>query len=197
MKKYLLLSLLVLLLQNAFAQDVIIKLTGEELVARVKEITLQDIVFQHPDSAQGIMHRIAKADVFMVRFANGTKEVFTQNLPENQLTSAEATNTADMYLLGREDAIRYYKGNGAMWGSAACALVFPYGLAGSAIIGFTRPKAHNHMVSDVRYLSDPHYIKGYEEQARRKKIGKAAAGAGIGTATIFVAAFAIVLGTWQ
>lgn len=200
MKRNIIFALLLLLLQHAFAQDVIVKVNGEEMAARVAEITLHDIIYQHPDSAQGMLHHIAKADVFMVKFANGTKEVFAQNLPETDSTVVPESSPEQMYELGRKDAELLYKGKGAMWGSAASSFIFPYGLAGSVAIGLVRPKAANNPVSNLNYLSDPNYVRGYEDRAKKRKLGKAAAGAGIGVgAFTVVAAVATVmlLNSWQ
>ncbi|WP_299818339.1 hypothetical protein [uncultured Pontibacter sp.] len=198
MKKCILLLLLLLAaLQTTFAQDRIVKLNGDELMARVLEIKLQEIVYQHPDSLHGALHTLPKADVFMIHFANGTKEVFTQNLPESQTSSSNYLNPDQMYQLGSDDARRLYKGTGAMWGSAGCALFFPYGLAGSAAIGLTKPKAYRNPVSNINYLTDPHYVKGYEQQAHRKKAGKVAAGAGIGLAAITAVVVVVLASVYQ
>jgi hypothetical protein len=196
MKRILSILFMILLHQHVYAQDKIVKVSGEEIPARVLEITLHEILFQHPDSLQGITQRLAKSDVFMVRFENGTKEVFAQNLPGS--TAAEALRTPDeMYNLGRQDALKYYKGNGAMWGSAASSLVmFPIGLAGSLAIGATPPKVEKQPVSDVQLLMDPAYVKGYKEQAHRKKKGKALAGVGIG-AGIQLAMVMFILAAWK
>lgn len=84
-----------------------------------------------------------------------------------------------------------------MWGSAATsALLFPYGYAGSAIIGLTHPRAHRNQVSDMALLSYPEYVRGYEEQAKRKKGTKALAGAGIGTGVV-LGAVILILSTWH
>ena len=184
MKQSILLVLLMAVMQSTFAQDRIVKLNGDEVKARVVEIKLQEIVFQHPDSANGTLQFMPKADVFMIQFANGTKEVFAQSAFESKSDVVIRRSPDEMYELGRQDARQLYKGNGAMWGSAGCALLFPYGLAGSAAIGLTKPKAYNNPVSDFTYLSDPDYVKGYEKQAHRKKAGKVALGTGIGLATI-------------
>ena len=197
MKKSVLLLLLLALTQNAFAQDRIVKLNGDEILARVLEIGLQEVKFQHPDSLQGVLHSMPKSDIFMIQFANGTKEVFSQNLTENQPQNLSHADPNSMYQLGREDARRLYKGNGAMWGSAGCALFLPYGLAGSAAIGLVRPRAFRNPVSNISYLADPNYVKGYEQQAHRKKVGKVAAGAGIGVATITAIAVAIVVSVYN
>jgi hypothetical protein len=194
MKRVLFIAFMILLHQQVYAQDRIIKVSGEEVLAHVLEITLQEILFQHPDSLQGTTQRMAKSDVFMVRFENGTKEVFAHNLPDDPANALVRT-PAEMYQLGKEDASIYYKGNGAMWGSAASTFVmFPLGLAGSVVIGATKPKVDPRWVSDVNLISDPAYARGYQEQAARKKKNKALAGAGIGLG-IQLTAIMILLAT--
>lgn len=197
MKKSLLLGLLLVLVQSTFAQDKIVKTNGDEFMARVLEIKLQEIVYQHPDSAEGKVYFIPKSDVFMVKYANGTKEIIAQASGDNSMITM---TPEQMYELGRNDAKLLYKGTGAMWGSAASSFAFPYGLAGAAAIGLVKPKAHNHPVSDINYLSDPNYVRGYEDKAKRKKWGKVAAGTGIGLGAFSVVAaavFASFLGSWQ
>ncbi|WP_439880825.1 hypothetical protein ACSX1A_16925 [Pontibacter sp. MBLB2868] len=198
MKKSMLLVLFLVLLQSAFAQDKIIKLNGEEILAHVVEIKVSEITYQHPDSLTGKLYLIPKADVFMIRFANGSKEIIAEAIGQQ---SVMMPNTPEqMYEIGRKDAELLYKGKGAMWGSAASSFIFPYGLAGSVAIGLVRPKAANHPVSDINYLSNPDYVRGYEDRAKKRKLGKAAAGAGIGIgAFTVVAAVAtvMVLNSWQ
>lgn len=174
------LFLLIFSLQHlALAQDTILKKTGEEIPSRVLEITLHEVLYQHPDSLQGITRRLPKTEVFMVKFENGTKEVFEQL--DSLSGIAQGMTPDQLYALGKEDAKQYYKGNGAMWGSAASSMVmFPLGLAGSLVIGATPPKVKPDHVSDIRLLEDQDYMKGYKEQAARKKRGKALAGVGIG-----------------
>ncbi len=198
MKKNLLLVLCLVLVRGAFGQDTIVKRNGDEVLARVVEINLEGIMYQHPDSVEGILYQIPKSEVFMVRYANGTKEMMAETVSPQSL-AAPATPT-QMYELGRKDAETLYKGKGAMWGSAASSFMFPYGLAGSVIIGAVPPKAANHPVSNISYLSDPDYVRGYEDRAKKRKLGKAAAGAGIGFgAFTVVAAVATVmfLNSWQ
>ncbi|PKV75123.1 hypothetical protein [Pontibacter ramchanderi] len=181
MKKFLLFMLLLGLQQALMAQDIIVKVSGEEIPARVQEITLQEVLYQHPDSLQGLVRRLPKTEVFMVKFANGSKEVFEQHLADSLGSTAEGMTAEQLYALGQQDAKQYYKGNGAMWGSAASSMVmFPLGLAGSIAIGATAPKIKADQVSDISLLDRPEYLSGYKEQAARKKRGKALAGVGIG-----------------
>lgn len=193
--------MLTLVLQGAVAQDYIIKLNGDEIPARVLEVTLEDVVYHHPDSAEVLTFRIPKAEVFMIRFENGTKEVFTQNQAENDTATAGVLSPDQLFQLGTQDALQYYKGNGVMWGSAAStAVFFPFGLAGAVVLGIMPPDVHPNKVSDAALLAYPEYVLGYEKQAKKKRRKKALAGAGIGSAvavTVIGIAFASLMSDFQ
>ncbi|MBJ6118717.1 hypothetical protein JAO76_10965 [Pontibacter sp. BT310] len=179
MKKYLLILLSCLLAQVAMAQDVIVKINGDELMARVREITTTDIIYLSADTTDTLSYKLAKTEVFMVRFANGTKEVFTENLPAETVAKAPIADPAYMYQKGRQDARSYYNGTGALLGSAAS--VFLAGPVGPIIIGAVKPRARYNKALPAVSLQDPNYVKGYEKQAHNRKIGKAALGFGLGT----------------
>ncbi|MHC2993201.1 hypothetical protein OB13_17030 [Pontibacter sp. HJ8] len=181
MKIFLTFGILFLLQLSVCAQDKIVKVTGDEIKARILEITLHEVLYQYPDSLQGIARRLPKGEVFMIQFENGSKEVFEQNLPDSPANLHSAWSPEMMQSLGREDALKYYKGNGAMWGSAASSLImFPIGLAGSLVIGATPPRTENFRVSDTHLLSYTDYVQGYQKQAHKRKKNKALAGVGIG-----------------
>lgn len=181
MTRYFSFILLFMVHYSVLAQDRIVKTSGDEIKARVLEIGLSEIQYRHPDSLQGVIWRIPKAEVFMVQFENGAKEVFESNLPAIQIQEQSSHSPEIMYNLGKEDALKYYSGNGAMWGSAASTMVmFPLGLAGSVAIASTPPKVDARWVSDVSLIGNPAYEKGYREQAHKRKKGKALAGVGIG-----------------
>jgi len=76
--------------------------------------------------------------------------VFAQNLPQNKAVEAGQLAQEQLFSIDQQDAIRFCKGRGAMWGAAAStALRFSYGLAGAAIIGLTPPRVQADTVSDV------------------------------------------------
>ena len=90
----LLLPLLVLLAGVAQAQDLLTKRNGDEVAVKVIEITPSEIRYRRSDNPDGPLISVWKSDVFMVRYANGTKEVFTpagQTLREPVSTSAART----------------------------------------------------------------------------------------------------------
>jgi len=180
----------------SFAQDIIVKMDGVEITAKVQEITLDEILYLHPDSLQGPLFRLLKSEVFMIKYANGTREVFSENFSENIVQTSSTHSAEEMYIWGRKDARTYYRANGALWGSAASSLVLLYGLAGPIIIGAVPPNINPNDLPYQNLTNDVNYMRGYKKQAHNKKIGNAAAGAAIGTATILSVAIIALTAAW-
>ncbi|GAA4299195.1 hypothetical protein [Nibribacter koreensis] len=180
MKKQLLLSLLlaVLVSFSGFGQDIILKTNGDEFKAKVIEITLSQVLYTLPETKQDSIHALDRKEVFMVTFANGTKEVLNQESPEQAHVPLTPTQMA---LLGRKDAKLFYKGTSSMWGSTVATLLF---FPAVVVIGAVPPKINAREVSDIKHLSNPHYAKAYKKQAHNRKLGKVAIGAGIGIVTV-------------
>lgn len=157
------------------AQDVILKTSGDEINAKVIEITLHDILYKNPNSVSDSLYSVPKSEVFMVKYANGTKELMTSTPTEPGNPSERPPN--ELEALGRQDAKRYYRGNNAVWGSAGATLLL--GLTGTIIVAAVPPKIQPSEVSDIRLLNNIYYAQGYRAQAHKKKVGKAALGGGI------------------
>ncbi|WP_201985827.1 hypothetical protein [Hymenobacter rubidus] len=75
MRTFLLLLLLVLLGSAAHAQDLLTKRNGEEIAVKVVEITPAEVRYRRADNPDGPLISVWKSDVFMIRYANGSKEV--------------------------------------------------------------------------------------------------------------------------
>lgn len=77
-----LLFLLLVLLSGAAAQaqDVLTKANGEEISAKIVEITPYEIKYKRADNLDGPLIVLRRPDVFMIRYANGLKEVITPAL---------------------------------------------------------------------------------------------------------------------
>ena len=75
----LLLPLLALLAGAAHAQDLLTKRNGDEVPVKVVEITPTEVKYRRTDNPDGPLISIYKADVFLIRYANGTKEVFNSS----------------------------------------------------------------------------------------------------------------------
>ena len=61
------------------AQDLLTKRNGDEVQVKVQEVSLDEIKYKRFDNLEGPMISIAKHDVFMIRYENGTKEMFNQS----------------------------------------------------------------------------------------------------------------------
>lgn len=77
MARLLLYLVLLLLSLAAPAQDLLIRTTGEELPVKVLEITPTDVRYKRTDNPDGPLITIRRHDVFMIRYANGTKELLS------------------------------------------------------------------------------------------------------------------------
>ena len=76
MRRVILALLLLLPCLLVQAQDVLLKRNGDEIQVKVQEITLNEIKYKRYDNLEGPVISIAKQDVFMIKYENGTKEVF-------------------------------------------------------------------------------------------------------------------------
>lgn len=172
---------LLLLAARSHAQDVILKTNGDELPGKVLAITPDSVTYLSAEAGRSDTLRLAASSVFLIRYANGTKEVLRQ--PEASPTTAPMSKE-EAYNKGRLHARTYYKATGAFWGTYAATVVTGYGgpITGVAVAA-TKPPVRKLVVPDAQLLQDPNYVAGYRQQAQNKKIGSAAAGIGAGVAT--------------
>src|SRR5688572_11477193 len=85
MKKNLLTILFsIIFIQAAFSQDIIIKRSGEEIQGKVTEISVSEIRYSRQDNPNVTMV-LPRNLVFMIRYENGTKEVFEEIPTSNEL----------------------------------------------------------------------------------------------------------------
>jgi hypothetical protein len=184
------------------AQDTILRTDGDEVKARVLAITPTDVAYvptTEPPSTDTL--HLRATEVFLIRYANGTKEILHDTTAV--ASTVEKPRTAqEMNNQGRLDAKRYFKPRGAFWGTAgATFLSTPYagvgGIATGVAIAVTPPKRHNMIVPDQALLNDNNYVSGYQKQAQRQKLGKAAGGFGVGLLSGAVATVAIAIAVFN
>ena len=63
------------------AQDIIILRDGDDIQAVVQEVGVDDVTFKRFDNQNGPNYRLNKADIFMIRYENGSKDVFEVAAP--------------------------------------------------------------------------------------------------------------------
>ena len=91
MKKILLLSLIFLVSVAAVAQDTIVKKNGEEIPAQIMELTPDLVIYKRADVPDGPKVSLYRHEVFMIKYANGVKDVLTpQPLPAPKPTPVAA-----------------------------------------------------------------------------------------------------------
>ena len=78
-KGIILFGFIVLLGFNSMAQDVITLKNGNDIQALVQEVGDVDVKYKKFDNPNGPNYTLKKAEIFMIRYANGSKDVFTDN----------------------------------------------------------------------------------------------------------------------
>ena len=68
--------ILTLISLTAFSQDIIVKKNGDEIESKVLEITLEVVKYKKYDNLEGPTISILKTEIFMIKYENGTKDVF-------------------------------------------------------------------------------------------------------------------------
>lgn len=181
--KSILLFILSLSFSSISAQDVIINNTGDEIQAKVLEITSSEIKYKRYDNLDGPTITIAKSEVLLIKYENGTKEVFQNQANGNSSTSVQ-TAKEDLRMKGMRDAERYYTGqnSGAGWTAAATILTTPViGLIPAAAVSSAEPSDRNLNYPDAKLMENYEYSQAYKEQAHKTKKKKVWTSYGIGS----------------
>lgn len=187
------------------APDVILRLDGREAFGRVLLIGPTELRYL-PAAATGRPAptappdtlRLPVAEVFLVRFANGTREVLTRPAAPADAAPDEGRLTglsgAERQRLGRTDARRCYEGRDVFWRSAGLFLLGGPGLIGLAV-GASRPvPPHRLAAPQPRLLLDPDYSRAYQQEADRIKRRQVWAGGATSAAVVLGVALTILAG---
>lgn len=137
-------SLLFLTVSIGNCQDVITLKNRDEIQAKITEISKHEIRYKKWENLEGAVYVMDKEFVFMIKYQNGTKDVFanqekTEKAEEKktqQQTLQEAENKPepksvvildnDMYQQGVKDARKYYKVKPlVLWGTWGSTMLVP------------------------------------------------------------------------
>jgi len=89
------LSLLLFLVAfTSQSQDVMILKSGDEIKAKVIEVTPDVVKYKKWDNQDGPIYSSNKADVFMIKYQNGSKDVFNSTQEENKPKSPSDNTSA-------------------------------------------------------------------------------------------------------
>ncbi|MFM2286003.1 MAG: hypothetical protein RLZZ543_1500 [Bacteroidota bacterium] len=158
------------------AQDIITKKNSDDINAKILEITSSEIKFKKFDDQNGPTFTLLRSEVLMIRYQNGTKDVFSDN--------SSAPSEDEMREKGKQDAKIYYKGakSGAGWTAATTILTSPLlGLIPAAICASTEPSDDNLNYKDRELMKNYAYNEAYTKQALKIKRRKIWTNYGIGS----------------
>lgn len=71
-----------------FAQDMIILKTGDEIKSKVLEITPDIVKYKKWDNQDGPTYSSNKSEIFMIKYSNGTKDIFKDILKTDKISDA-------------------------------------------------------------------------------------------------------------
>jgi len=160
---------------NGFAQDVITKKDGTDISAKILEVTTSEVKYKKFDNLTGPTFSLLKNDILMIRYENGTKDIFggTSTSTSSSVTSS---NTGELCMQAKKDAVRYYTGknSGAGWVWATTILFSPIiGVIPAAVCSMQPPVDENLKYPTPDLMLDNNYSNCYIDQAtqtKRKKI---------------------------
>jgi hypothetical protein len=186
MKKIILTALsTIFTLANCFSQDIVTRQSGEDIRAKVIEVTTTEIKYKNFDNQDGPTFSLLRSNVLMIRYENGTKDIFN----EPQINSSSNNSASDMAFKGKQDAITNYKGkkSGAGWTAATSIVLSPlFGLIPAAACASSEPSEENLNYKDSELMKNSVYNNAYSEQAHKIKKRKVWSNYGIGSGAWFL-----------
>lgn len=155
------------------AQDNIIKRNGEEIKAKILEITPTMIKYKRTDYLDGPIISVLKSDILMIRYKNGTKDIFYEEKQANQEKSKKNEKSVMVtYADGQRDAEKYYKkyspsANATALTTLGCGGLF--GLIPAIATSTTAPTIENLGMPDRKLINNSEYYMGYTSMAKKIK----------------------------
>ena len=149
------------------AQDIITKKTGEDILAKILEVTSTEVKYKKHDNPDGPTFSSLISDILMIRYDNGTKDIFDQ-----EKTKVSQSSSLDLDLQGRRDALANYsaRNTGKGWTAATTILFSPlFGIIPAAACAGSRPKDQNLDYPDPELMMKGGYRKAYIDQAHKTK----------------------------
>lgn len=77
---------------NAYAQDILTKTSGEDILGKVVEVNATTVKYKKFDSPDSTLYELAKTELLMIRYEDGTKDIFVQTNATNTASPAPSDN---------------------------------------------------------------------------------------------------------
>ncbi len=98
--KYLIIIALCVTSINTNAQDIITKKDGTDISAKVLEVTTTVIKYKRFENQNGPIISVKKSDILMIRYENGTKDVFKESVSDDNVSSVSENSNSNKVLPG-------------------------------------------------------------------------------------------------
>ena len=188
-----------------YSQDLIVKKSGEELVGKIVKVGEDTIHYRMLSEEKGALRFVLRNDVASMQFATQPSQQQISQLPQSKdeyvtttaipagTTASRTYTTEELIQQGRYDAMMYYKGQGPLWGTAGTTFLLPpAGLVAGIVTAAIPPNVDNLFHPNYQLMKEPVYREAFKKQAHKRKVGKTAAGFGIGFGSLI--ALALMLG---
>jgi hypothetical protein len=189
MKNILLIILFICSSSIIKAQDTLSTRSGESIIAKVLEVTTNEVKYKKFNNLNGPDIIILKSDLLQIRYENGTKDDF------NNIIKKEDTNNAaiDEAVQGKNDAQKFYNGYKTAGTIAFVSnftpmlpiipsLIFSLASTSSSNI----PKDINLNYPSASLMENEKYANSYRQEAMKIKKRKIWLNAGLGAGIIIV-----------
>ena len=153
---------------SMFSQDVLTKKTGDDIKAKVLEVTTTEVKYKKFDNLNGPVFSILKSELLLIRYENGSKDVFN----DSKKVEEKIVSGKDFYQEGQSDANRFYRGyKGAGNTVLATSLLFSplVGLIPAAICASADPQDENLDYPSSDLMKNSEYANGYRHRAKKIK----------------------------
>ena len=176
--RFLLLQLLLLLPLAFNTQDTILKVTGEEILAKIIGFSPEEVQFKKSGFEEGPTYILPLREIFMIK-TNGRKYVYQEHLENGNIPSG--LTSEQLYRLGQTHAAEQYESLGdlALAGLTSCAV--PYiAIPGFIIISMEEPKVRDGEWPNEELSKEEMYRKGYIKKKKELRNRSYLTGAGVG-----------------
>lgn len=100
MKFWIIISLFLFICKITVAQDIIFKTNGDEVEAKVLEITPNEVKYKMFKFQDGPTYVINKTDVFKIKYPNGQQDVFSNTNTNTSTTIKKEDTVANEFVNG-------------------------------------------------------------------------------------------------
>lgn len=172
---YLLFLIFCSIISNLSAQDLLTLKTGEDIQVKIFEINKTSVIYRRFDNLDGPIYTVDKNEVLIIRYANGTKDIFINNSNNSSIEKTPTAKDTNFYELGVYDAFYNYKGYKNASTGTFVTTIFLSPLAGlipAISCSMTPPKEYNYNFPNATLMKNYDYKRGYSDQANQMKTKK-------------------------